>query len=320
MQKAQASNAPQEIADYLRELDKVAISTHVGSDGDAIGSSVAMLYLMRALGAEAVICHREGVPGYLSWLPPDEVLTELPEGYTLLAMDTSRQDRIGVDHEHVGLNLDHHEDNPLYADYNLVNPNAAGTAEVVASLYPLLGVELEKEAAEAVYAGVYTDTGGFRFRNTSPAMHELVAELLRAGVVPAEVDDRINRTGTIEQVNIVGISMANARRYGEALISTVDNDDYERAGATELDSKESIDHLRKVQGVDLVAHLRQVPEGTKASLRSETVDVGEIARSFGGGGHRLAAGYTTHRTPREAREELLERLKGVVNLDGEGAK
>ena len=320
MQKAQASNAPQEVADYLRELDKVAISTHVGSDGDAIGSSVAMLYLMRALGAEAVICHREGVPGYLDWLPPDEVLAELPEGYTLLAMDTSRQDRIGVDHEHVGLNLDHHEDNPLYADYNLVNPNAAGTAEVVASLYPLLGVELEKEAAEAIYAGVYTDTGGFRFRNTSPAMHELVAELLRAGVVPAEVDDRINRTGTIEQVNIVGISMANARRYGEALISTVDNDDYERAGATELDSKESIDSLRKVQGVDLVAHLRQVPEGSKASLRSETVDVGEIARTFGGGGHRLAAGYTTHRTPREAREELLERLKGVVNLDGEGAK
>ena len=320
MQKAKASNAPQEVADYLRELDKVAISTHVGSDGDAIGSSVAMLYLMRALGAEAVICHREGVPGYLSWLPPDEVLTELPEGYTLLAMDTSRQDRIGVDHEHVGLNLDHHEDNPLYADYNLVNPNAAGTAEVVASLYPLLGVELEKEAAEAVYAGVYTDTGGFRFRNTSPAMHELVAELLRAGVVPAEVDDKINRTGTIQQVNIVGISMANAVRYGEALISTVDNSDYERAGATELDSKESIDHLRRVQGVDLVAHLRQVPEGSKASLRSETVDVGEIARTFGGGGHRLAAGYTTHCTPQEAREELLERLKGVVSLDGEGAK
>lgn len=320
MQQAKTSNAPQQVADYLRELDRVAISTHVGADGDAIGSSVAMLYLMRSLGTDAVICHREPVPNYLSWLPPDEVLTELPDdGRTLLVMDTSRQDRVGVDHEHVGLNLDHHEDNPLYADYNLVNANAAGTAEVVASLYPLLGVEIEKEAAEAIYAGVYTDTGGFRFRNTSPAMHEMVAELLRAGVVPAEVDDRINRTGTIQQVNIVGLSMANARRYGEALISTVDNDDYERAGATELDSKESIDSLRKVQGVELVAHLRQVLEGSKASLRSETVDVGEIARGFGGGGHRLAAGYTTSKKPTEARQELLKRLSGVVDL-GEEAR
>jgi phosphoesterase RecJ-like protein len=321
MQQAVASNAPQEVADYLRELDKVAISTHVGADGDAIGSSVAMFYLMRSLGADVVICHREPVPGYLSWLPPDEVLTEIPDdGRTLLAMDTSRQDRVGVDHEHVGLNLDHHEDNPLYGDYNLVNANAAGSAEVVASLYPLLGVEIERKAAEAIYTGVYTDTGGFRFRNTSPAMHEMVAELLRAGVVPAEVDDRINRTGTIQQVKIVGLSMANAVRYGEALISTVDNDDYERAGATELDSKESIDSLRKVQGVELVAHLRQVPEGTKGSLRSESVDVAEIARTFGGGGHRLAAGYTTPKTPAEAREELLGKLAGVVDLDGEGSR
>ena len=215
------------------------------------------------------------------------------------------------------MNLDHHEDNPLYAEFNLVNPRAAASAEIVADLYAQLEIPLDKATAEALYAGIRTDTGDFRFRNISPRAHELVADLLRAGVVPAEVHERINRRGSIEQLNIVGVSLANARRYGEALISCVDNDDYARTGATELDSKESIDQLRSVAGVDVVAHLREVPEGTKGSLRSETVDVGEISRLFGGGGHRLAAGYTRLGVrPHEAKEELLDVLAGRLDLGG----
>ena len=112
--------------------------------------------------------------------------------------------------------------------------------------------------------------------------------------------------------------MANAELYGEALISIVGEEDYERTGASELDSKEAIDLLRSVSGVEVVGHLRQVEGGTKASLRSESVDIGEIARLFGGGGHRLAAGCTTPKSPEEAREELLAALRGLVDL-GEDA-
>ncbi len=311
------SNTTREVARFLKALDRVAITTHVGADGDAIGASAALLRLMHALGAEAVFCHAEEVPGYLAWLLPDGSLGDLPKDHDLLVVDTSRADRTGVPVPAAGvrLNLDHHEDNPLYGEFNLVNPRAAASAELVAGLYAELGVPLQREAAEAIYAGIKTDTGGFRFRNISPETHELAAELLRIGVVPAEVHDRINRRGTIEQLNIVGFSMANARRYGQALISTVDNYDYERTGATELDSKESIDQLRTVAGVDVVAHLREVPEGTKGSLRSETVDVGEIARLFGGGGHKLAAGYTRHgMRPQEAKEELLGILDSYLDL------
>ncbi|MEW6637705.1 MAG: DHH family phosphoesterase [Actinomycetota bacterium] len=311
MRTSTRNNTVEEVAEFLRTLDRVAITTHVGADGDAIGASAALLRLMRFLGAEAVFCHAEEVPNYLSWLIPD-ALRELPAGHDLLVVDTSRPDRTGVPIPDSGarLNLDHHEDNPLYAEYNLVRPRAAASAEVVAELYRTLGVEMDREAAEAIYTGIRTDTGGFRFRNVSPEMHELAADLLRAGVVPAEVDDRINRTGTIEQLRIVGATLQNAERYGDVIVSTVDNSDYKRTGGTELDSKEAIDHLRTVAGVDVVAHLREVPQGTKGSLRSETVDVGEIARLFGGGGHRLAAGYTRPKmTPREAKEELLAVLK-----------
>jgi bifunctional oligoribonuclease and PAP phosphatase NrnA len=313
------NNTIGEIADFLKTLDRVAITTHVGADGDAIGASAALVRLMRRLGTTAVFTHSEEVPEYLKWLLPDEPLREIPPDHDLLVADTSRADRTGVPVPEAGarLNVDHHEDNPLYAEYNLVRPKAAATAEIVADLYAELGVPLDRPAAEALYVGIRTDTGGFNFRNISPRAHELVADLLRAGVVPAEVNERINRRGSIEQLRIVGVSLANAVQYGEALISTVENADYERTGATELDSKESIDQLRTVAGIDVVAHLREVPQGTKGSLRSETVDVGEIARRFGGGGHRLAAGYTTPRRPNEAREELLDALEGVLDLGGE---
>jgi phosphoesterase RecJ-like protein len=308
------------VAGFLNTLDRVAVTTHVGADGDAIGASAALVRLMRALGASAVFCHAEEIPGYLRWLLPEEVFRKLPSGHDLLVVDTSRADRAGVPVPKSGarLNLDHHADNPFYAEYNLVNPRAAASAEIVANLYAELGVPVDRFAAEALYVGVRTDTGDFRFRNISPEAHELVADLLRAGVVPAEVHDRINRRGSVEQLNIVGLCLANARQYGEVLVSTVDNADYERTGAGELDSKEAIDQLRTVSGVDVVAHLREVPEGTKGSLRSETVDVGEIARLFGGGGHKLAAGYTRPgMLPEEAKKELLDTLKGRVDL-GDG--
>jgi phosphoesterase RecJ-like protein len=314
------NNTVQEVAEFLKTLDCVAVTTHVGADGDAIGASAALVSLMRSLGAAAVFCHAEEVPGYLRWLLPEEIFRELPEGHDLLVVDTSRADRAGVPVPEAGarLNLDHHEDNPFYGEYNLVNPRAAASAEIVADLYVELGVPMEKEAAEAIYAGIRTDTGDFRFRNISPRAHELVADLLRAGVVPAEVHERINRRGSLEQLRIVGVSLANAQRYGEVLISTVDNADYERTGAGELDSKEAIDQLRSVAGIDVVAHLREVPEGTKGSLRSERFDVGEIARLFGGGGHKLAAGYTRPgMRPQEAKEELLGVLEGRVDL-GDG--
>jgi phosphoesterase RecJ-like protein len=313
------NNTTHEVAGFLKTLDRVAVTTHVGADGDAIGASTALVRLMQALGAPTIFCYAEEVPNYLRWLLPNEAFRELPPGHDLLVVDTSRSDRTGVPIPEAGarLNLDHHEDNPLYGEFNLVNPRAAASAELVADLYAELDIPLDKEAAEALYAGIRTDTGDFRFRNISPRAHELVADLLRAGVVPAEVHERINRRGTIQQLNIVGVSLANARRYGEALISTVDNYDYARTGATELDSKEAIDQLRSVAGVDVVAHLREVPEGTKGSLRSETVDVGEIARLFGGGGHKLAAGYTRRgMRPLETKEELLGILASRVDLRG----
>ncbi|MCA1687094.1 MAG: DHH family phosphoesterase [Actinobacteria bacterium] len=262
------NNTTREVAEFLKTLDRVAVTTHVGADGDAIGASAALVRLMRSLGAAAIFCHAEEVPSYLRWLLPDEAFRELPPDHDLLVVDTSRADRTGVPVPETGarLNLDHHEDNPLYAEFNLVNPRAAASAEIVADLHAELGVPLDKEAAEALYAGIRTDTGDFRFRNISPRAHEMVADLLRAGVVPAEVHERINRRGSVEQLNIVGVSLANARCYGEVLVSTVDNSDYARTGATELDSKESIDQLRNVAGVDVVAHLREVPLAGRVDL------------------------------------------------------
>src|SRR5919199_2577395 len=113
------NNTLGEIAGFLKTLDKVAVTTHVGADGDAIGASAALVRLMRRLGATTVFCHSEGVPEYLGWLLPDEVRRELPPDHDLLVADTSRAERTGVPMPEAGarLNVDHHEDNPLSAQY-----------------------------------------------------------------------------------------------------------------------------------------------------------------------------------------------------------
>src|SRR5215213_8679904 len=105
------NNTITEVADFLNTLDRVAVTTHVGADGDAIGASAALVRLMRTLDAEAVFCHAEAVPAYLSWLLPDEALRDLPPGHDLLIADTSRADRTGVPVPETGarLNVDHHE-------------------------------------------------------------------------------------------------------------------------------------------------------------------------------------------------------------------
>ncbi|MBV9455723.1 MAG: hypothetical protein JOZ19_16660 [Rubrobacter sp.] len=134
-------------------------------------------------------------------------------------------------------------------------------------------------------------------------------------MVPAEVDDRINHTGTVEQLNIVGISLANTERYGKALISIVDNSDYRHTGATEVESEEVIDYLRTVACVEVVAPLRDNEGGIKASLRSGIVGVGAIAHTFGGGGqYSLVGGHTTSTAPSDAKEELLRVLEDVIDL------
>src|ERR687894_1153479 len=181
------NNTTREVAEFLKTLDRVAVTTHVGADGDAIGASAALVRLMRALGAAAIFCHAEEVPNYLWWLLPEEPLTDLPSGYDLLVVDTSRADRTGVPIPEVGarLNLDHHEDNPFYAEFNYVDAKAAATAEVVSRLYLELGVEIDREVAQAIYVGVKTDTGGVNFPHISPPAPEPVADLPPAGGGPA---------------------------------------------------------------------------------------------------------------------------------------
>src|SRR5829696_3146928 len=121
------NNMLSEIAEFLKTLDRVAVTTHVGADGDAIGASAALVRLMRRLGAAAVFCHEEAVPEYLAWLLPEVALRELPPDHDVLFADTSRADRTGVPVPKAGARLNVHLQVriPLYAEYNLVRPKAA---------------------------------------------------------------------------------------------------------------------------------------------------------------------------------------------------
>ncbi len=171
-----------------------------------------------------------------------------------------------------------------------------------------LGVEIDGDTATALYTAVMTDTGGFRFANATAEAFEAAAELVRDGARPEEVSHWIYESQSEASVRLLGEMLQSLELHHDGRIATVTllTEMFERAGATAADAEDLVDHPRSIAGVDAVALLRQQgPDEYKGSLRSRgNVDVERIARSYGGGGHKNAAGFET--------EEPLEPLKAAV--------
>jgi phosphoesterase RecJ-like protein len=214
------------------------------------------------------------------------------------------------------VNIDHHHDNTRFGDINLVVGHASCTAEIVHDLAKDLGVEITKLLAESLYIGLVTDTGKFMFENTTPAAHLMAAELIDAGVEPQAIHTRLYEGLPLGRIRLLARALSAVQRFdnGVLTLTHLTRDDFSQAGADESDSEGIVDHLRQVEGTMMAALVRELiaDDGRrKVSLRATNgrVDVSQIARGFGGGGHRQAAGFTTD----TALPELIERLRTEVN-------
>lgn len=301
----------EEIAERLRAGHRFLVTTHEGPDGDALGSLLGMHHLLRALGKDSVMfvaATEFPLPIEYRFLPLEEVFHELPVDMAdrvTIYVDCGNQDRASskVVEQAAGesINIDHHHDNTHFADYNLVDPEASCTAEIVFDLARLLEVPISPEMASALYVGIVTDTGKFMYGNTSARTHRIVAELIEAGV---DVDDtyrRLYEHVPIEKLCLLARAMNRVvlvcdQRLALAYIT---EDDYRETGADEGMTEGIIDHLRSIEGTLVAALVRDVGgrrrAARKVSLRAtgEEVDVSAIARSHGGGGHIRAAGFST---------------------------
>jgi phosphoesterase RecJ-like protein len=317
----------EEVVAELRGAEKLLLTTHENPDGDALGSLLAMHWMLEQLGKDSLMfMSPDEFPlpwEYRAWTferlvgsPPEDVAER-----TIVFLDCGNIDRMPVDFLQADglhiLNIDHHHDNTRFGTVNLVVAEASCTAEIVWQIGKQLGAEITPRIADALYTGLVTDTGKFMYENTTPEAHRMAAELIEAGVDPHEVYRRLYEDLPFRRLLLLQRALSSVERYdgGSITMAHLDKPDYEETGAQENDSEGVVDHMRAVEGTAVAVLVRELLSDDrdgmrKVSLRATdgSIDVSRIAREFGGGGHPQAAGFTTALPY----PELVEKLRGHV--------
>jgi len=307
----QTSSDLQAVAAALREHDRFLVVTHENPDGDALGSLLATTLALRQLGKDALmfLSGDAPLPREYAFMQLDGLRRELPddmEERVLVAVDCAKVDRIGPDRAPVEraklvVNIDHHHDNSRFGDINLIAPEASSTGELLRDVFRELGVELTAEIAEPLYIALVTDTGRFQYSSTTPKSYRLAAELIEAGADFHAVFRQVYESLELAKLKLLARALDRTRvlEGGRMIVSYLLRTDFAEVGAVEAYSEGIIDFLRAVEGAELAVLIREPPRDTgparRVSLRAsiDELDVSAIARAFGGGGHRQAAGFSS---------------------------
>ncbi|MDI6872911.1 DHH family phosphoesterase [Candidatus Solincola sp.] len=292
----------------VEESGVVCLSSHVNPDGDGLGSLLGLTLVLRALSKEvySALPRPEQFPPQYLFLPGRDSLCspeELPESADLfIALDCSNPERLeGLRSraEAAGLlvNVDHHEDNSLFGDIDLVDPKASSTSELVYRLMRSGDWELTPEVATCLYTGLVTDTGRFQHRNTGPGALAVASELAAAGANLALISREVYESQSLSYTRLVGRALERAEVLEDLglVYSYITQRDLKETGASLPETEDLIDHLRAVRGTRVAALFKELEDGkVRVSLRSrDGAEVGPVARALGGGGHASAAGYTS---------------------------
>ncbi len=289
------------VLELVKKNKTFVLTTHVNPDGDGLGAESALYCALKALGKKVFVVNHDPLPPRFSYLPfasACRVSDTIPPHDVCFVMDAGAFSRIreGVrrDEFQTLVNIDHHYSNDRYGDVNLVDPGACATGEIVFHLIKALGVPLDKGIAESVYTSLSTDTGGFRYPNTTPQVLRLAAELMEAGADGAKISERIFSGVSQKALEMVRVSLASVETHENGRIGTIQLSHQElvASGATDEDSENLVNFVRKMEGVQIAIFLKERADGqVKLSLRSKTdANVALVAKKFGGGGHSYAAG------------------------------
>jgi phosphoesterase RecJ-like protein len=321
------SPVPEDLLRKVRQGNRFLLTSHASPDGDAVGSEIGLARCLRRLGKSATIWNADPTPAVYQELPGADrihVGSDPPEGFpdvfdTIVLLECSSPARSGLgDHlEPLQLvNIDHHLGNQHYGEVNWVDTGAPAVGEMVFRLARALKVDLDTETATALYLTLVTDTGGFRFSNTSAEAFAAAGSLVTHGASPERVAGWLYESRSVAMLRLLGEMLQSLALHEDGRIASalLTRDMFECSGATRGDSEGLIDYPRSIAGVQAAVLLRELDDGqVKVSLRSRgEVDVEQIARSNGGGGHRNAAGFTLEGTLESAREQAVEALAPLI--------
>lgn len=286
---------------------KIAVVGHARPDGDCIGSQVALTRVLAAAGVDIICVNADPVPRRLQFLTrntrvmsAEEILPAAAD-YTAVYVDCADAARCGVRLSAAFPRplamFDHHISNIGYAGHDFIDVHSAATAEILAGIFLDLGLSIDADAAQALYAGILTDTGQFRFHSTSRRSFMLAAELLARGARPAEAGFELYERESIGKLRLLESFLQSLKleEEGRVCIGFLPKGIFESTGSDPEDTEGLVDYARSIDGVEVGVLIEERDNGSvKASLRAKNPDyrVDRIAAQFNGGGHACAAGLS----------------------------
>lgn len=307
-----------ECALWLKSQDNYCILTHRRPDGDTVGSAAALCLGLRSLGKTAHVLSSGEVTDRFAFLLEGLTKEEAGEADTVISVDVASPGMLPKAFapllDRVALRIDHHGSATAFTELELVDPLSASCAEITWDLLGELGVTLDKRMAEAVYVGASTDTGCFRFANTTAHTFAAAAACAQAGADIYRLNQELFETNTLSKLRMQSWIVGNMKIFGDGKLAVVaiPRAVEEMIGVTDDDMDNISNFPRTVAGVCMAATLRQTREGeTKISLRAiPGWDAARVCEHFGGGGHKGAAGAST----RLSLEETTARLEEIMRM------
>lgn len=297
------------LVEVLRNCQKVVLTSHVRPDCDALGSELGMLGILEAIGKDVRIVNAQATPPTLAWIDPDRRIESLQTGVKkadladrdlFLIVDTSAWAQLGamadVAKEMRGkvLVIDHHVSEDDLSDRWFKDTTAEATARIISEVALRLKVPLTERIATPLYAGLSTDTGGFRFPSTSAETFRVAGRLVDAGASPPAVYRELFEQDSLARIHLVGRTLAGAKpaHDGKVIYSTVRQSDIKEVNALPSDTEDLVNLTLAVKGTEVAVILIEQPDSrVKVSFRSRgKVDCNLLAATFNGGGHKAAAG------------------------------
>ncbi|HOV84730.1 MAG TPA: bifunctional oligoribonuclease/PAP phosphatase NrnA [Syntrophobacteraceae bacterium] len=320
----------QRIAELIHRHRSFLVSTHVRPDGDAVGALLALVFMLRRLGKRADPYCQDPSPACYEFLAGAETIsTELPRPgvyEVAVLVDCGDLERVGpalapaIRTVPLTINIDHHSKNDTpFGTVSWVKPGASSTCEMLYDLSPALPVSLDDEIATHLYTGLMTDTGSFRFSNTTRRVLEIATALVAAGADPARIAQEVYDSASPQGLKLLAQVLSSVVFLsGDRLATMVLTQRmFQETGTTPEDTEGFINYIRSVKPVHLAMLFRQERNGMiHVSMRSKgRVDVAALARRYGGGGHRHAAAFRVAGSLDRVRETFtdaaLEYLDGI---------
>lgn len=310
-----------EIGKILKEKDNFAILTHISPDGDAVGCSLGLYNALKGNGKNVCVIIDDKFPERFEFLPGSKSVLEYKNDIknydVVLALDCGDLDRTGNSKKlfecaKISINIDHHVTNTKFASLNIVEPNASSTGEIIYKLLKAEGYTISKNIAECIYTSILTDTGSFKYSNTTSKTMSVVGELIDYGIDFTAISDLVFASRTLEQVKLMSKVSSTIELYfdGKVSLLTLSNEMLKECGAKEEDSGEMVSIARDIKGVEVGIFIKEKSKDVyKISMRSKKYfDVKDIALAFGGGGHVRAAGCTIEGTLNEVKNKVLNKI------------